>query len=412
MVGLTYTVIVIYTSEQARWKGVPLHEALTRAVAGEKSAARCLVGRAIGGCYENGEVASHRVLDLSHNMPLKVEIILPTPEAERILARLEEMVPDGVVTVEHRLVRLHRTTGGLLPRGVMVRDVMTPHPTAVTSDSSLAEVASILVKAEFNGVPVVDKHKHVIGIITQGDLVSRGGMRLKPGLLKALKDAGGRADVLSPGFFSDELGSKLAEDVMTRNPVTVEEDARLVDVVKTMKAKRLKRLPVVDGDKRLVGMVARIDIMRLASLSSARRRVLEDYGVEVEVTAPVESVGLVEVPTVPRDTPLSELFELVDNPLQRVVVVDEQGRPVGLISDRELLPVVDERDQRKTSHLSAAAVMQTDIETVSTNTGLENALDLMVGKRLKRLPVVDDRGVFVGMLSREALLRALEPKAE
>jgi PII-like signaling protein len=87
------------------------YKAIVRAVARDESTARCLVTRAIGGCYENGELVSHRVLDPSYNMPVKIEIILPAPELERILTRVEEMVTDGIVMVEDREIRLYRTIG-------------------------------------------------------------------------------------------------------------------------------------------------------------------------------------------------------------------------------------------------------------------------------------------------------------
>jgi hypothetical protein len=44
-------------------------------------------------------------------MPVKIEIILPAPELERILSRVEEMVTDGIVIVEHEEIRLHREVG-------------------------------------------------------------------------------------------------------------------------------------------------------------------------------------------------------------------------------------------------------------------------------------------------------------
>ena len=72
--GMTYKTVVIFTSEEARWHGSPLYEAIVRVIAHEKSASRCIVTRGVAGCFENGEVASHRVLDISHNMPLKIEI--------------------------------------------------------------------------------------------------------------------------------------------------------------------------------------------------------------------------------------------------------------------------------------------------------------------------------------------------
>lgn len=106
---LAYSVIEIFTSEEARWHGAPLYDAVVRAVAKEAAFARCVVSKGIAGCYEDGELASHRVLDLSYNMPLKIEIVLPRSELERVLERVEEMVGDGIIVVEDVEIRSHRT---------------------------------------------------------------------------------------------------------------------------------------------------------------------------------------------------------------------------------------------------------------------------------------------------------------
>jgi PII-like signaling protein len=104
--GLTHNIIEIFTNEHARWHGTPLHEAVVHMLTTEKVGARCMVSRGIAGCYENGEVASHRVLDLSYNMPIKIEIILPAPQLERVLAHVEEMAADGTVVVREELMRI------------------------------------------------------------------------------------------------------------------------------------------------------------------------------------------------------------------------------------------------------------------------------------------------------------------
>lgn len=109
MAGMTYTIIEIFTSEEARWHGSPLYEAIVRVVAHEKSDARCIVTRGVAGCFESGEVASHHVLDISYNMPVKIEIILPPRDLERVLPHVEEMVSDGIVMVQEREISLHRT---------------------------------------------------------------------------------------------------------------------------------------------------------------------------------------------------------------------------------------------------------------------------------------------------------------
>ncbi len=106
---LTYGVIEIFTSEEARWHGSPLYDAIVHMVAKEDGFARCIVSKGIAGCYEDGEMASHRVMDLSYNMPLKIEIVLPASELERVLAHVDEMVTDGLVVVEDVEIRVHRT---------------------------------------------------------------------------------------------------------------------------------------------------------------------------------------------------------------------------------------------------------------------------------------------------------------
>jgi PII-like signaling protein len=184
--GVTCKVVEIFNSEQSRWKGSPLYDAIVRTVAREKSAARCIVTRAVAGCFENGEVASHRVLHLSHNMPLKIEIILPGPELDRVLDQVK-MVTECIVVVEERDIRVHRTTGGPLPRGLLVRDVMTATPISVSANSDLRDVLSVPVRSEFDGVPVTDKQERLVGMITQDDLVGEVGMHVKLALLAALR---------------------------------------------------------------------------------------------------------------------------------------------------------------------------------------------------------------------------------
>jgi CBS-domain-containing membrane protein len=173
----------------------------------------------------------------------------------------------------------------------------------------------------------------------------------------------------------------------------------------------LKRLPVVGQDKRLVGMLARIDVLRVASTGGSRREILKRYGAGVASTTPVGSASLLDVPTVPPDTAAEKLVDLIDNEGQRVVVVDDTGHPLGVVSDRDLLPLLDPKSKYQANQLTAASLMRT-VPTVTRDTGVEEALAWMVEHRRKRLPVVDDEGRYTGMLSREQLLRILAPEPE
>lgn len=407
MAGTTYKIIEIFTSEEARWHGSPLYEAIVHVVAHEKSAARCIVTRGVAGCFENGEVASHRVMDISYNMPVKIEIILPPPELDRVLPRIEEMVTDGIVMVGEREIRVHRTTAGLLPRSLRVRDVMTASPISVKPEDHLREIVSVLVRSEFDGVPVTDAGGRLLGMIGQEHLVEKTGLHATPGLLAAL--AQGTPDAVPEAdLFPVESAHMTARDVMTARVETSESDDLLVDAIRVMAKGNLKRLPVLDKEKHLVGMLSRIDVLRLASAGTARRRVLESYGATVAGSTPVSQANLLDVPTVSPDTPAREVLDAIDKEGQRVVVLDEAGVPAGVISDRDLLLLLDPKSKPKIGDLTARSLMRT-VPTISMDESVEEALRWMVEHRRKRLPVVDAGGRYVGMLSREELLRILAP---
>ena len=178
-----YKKIEIFTSEEARWQGQPLYDAVVQFVHDLKIAARCLVTRGIEGSYESGEIATGRIEVLSYNMPVRITIIVPAVESERILSKAAEMVTDGIVAVQDLRVISHKTRGLLIPRDTRVRDLMTPAPQRVNLDTSLAEVARLLLSSTFTGLPVVDQENRPVGVISQGDLIYKAGMPMRLGLL-------------------------------------------------------------------------------------------------------------------------------------------------------------------------------------------------------------------------------------
>ena len=171
----------------------------------------------------------------------------------------------------------------------------------------------------------------------------------------------------------------------------------------------LKRLPVLDAEKRLVGMLSRIDVLRLASAGTSRRRILESYGAGVPGSTPVGRAELLDVPRVARATPVREVLDAMDRDGRRVVVLDDAGHLLGVISDKDLLPLLDPKSKHKIDELTAGSLMRV-IPTIVESESVEEALRWMVEHRRQRLPVVDEEGAYMGMLSREELLRILAPE--
>jgi len=130
-----------------------------------------------------------------------------------------------------------------------------------------------------------------------------------------------------------------------------------------------------------------------------------------------------EVTSVARDTPVRRVVELMLGREYRTVPVLDDGAPVGIISNGdlvqrgglgvrlELLASLDKPDihdvleRLATGGKVAADVMTPAPVTVGAATPLPRVAEVMAHRRLKRLPVVDDRGKCVGMVSRVDLLR-------
>ncbi|MFH1137010.1 MAG: DUF190 domain-containing protein [Pseudomonadota bacterium] len=419
---LKYAAIEIFTSEEARHGKKPLVDAVVNHVRDLRIAARCIVTRGVAGCYESGETATGMVEVLSYNLPIRIYILLPAPELDLVLGALDGLVQDGIVVLHDLNVLSHGVRNAFLPRRLLVRDVMTVDPVSARPSTPLGEVVKLLLSSIFTGLPVVDGKGRPLGMITQGDLINRGGLPLRLGLAaesgeKHLADLLGR------------LAPVTAAEVMTAPVLAIAEDRPLHEAVENMLDQGVKRLPAVDKSGRLTGMLSRLDIFRTVMRESPDWDSFRAQKIEVGVLGKVGDILRRDAHVVSPDTPVSEVIQVIDqNDIQRVVVVDGEGRLLGLISDRDLLRFfLHEPDsiralfskgrkqrgrdacsadfQKCLDSTSAAMVMKTDVTTVREETLIEDAIKLMTEKSLKRLPVVDESGRFKGLINRDSLLR-------
>lgn len=142
---------------------------------------------------------------------------------------------------------------------IMTRDVIT-----VTPHTTIEDAANIMLKTRISGLPVVDDQGLLVGIVSESDFLSRreiGTDRKRPRWLQFLMGPGRLA-----ADYVQERGRKV-EDIMTRKPITVDEEMPLDDLVRLMEKNDIKRLPVM-RDKVLVGIVTRSNLLQaVASLA-------------------------------------------------------------------------------------------------------------------------------------------------
>lgn len=420
---LNYKAIEIFTSEEARYRKKPVADAVMQYIKDLKIAARCIVTRGVAGSYESGEVATGRIVILSFNMPVRIYIVLPAAETERVLSGLNGIVTEGIVALHDLNVLSHRTRNAFFPRQLMVRDVMTPDPESVTAGTQLNDAARLLLSSIFTGLPVVDKQSRPVGVITQGDLIRKGGLPLRLGLLSE-SDQNRLESVLN------QLASRKASEVMTTPALMIAADRPLAEAVELMLTKGVKRLPVVDETGGLTGMLSRLDIFRTVMREAPDWNAFRSQQIEVEQLKRVGDILRRDVHAVLPETPLNEVIRLIDdNDIQRVAVVDDEGMLLGLISDRDLLRYFKpeqegiwhllakvknpfKQEARRAGDLqqcigqtTAGVAMTTELITAREEMLIEEAIALMIDKGLKRLPVVDKDRRFKGMISRDSLLR-------
>jgi CBS domain-containing protein len=140
-------------------------------------------------------------------------------------------------------------------------DVMTSPAAYVEAETTLKEIARLMLQQNIGSLPVVDEAGNLAGIVSEGDLVRRNTKAQEPkrSWWLDLFDAG---TMHSDAFLAYlERHGLRAKDVMTTEVVSVNEDTGIVEIAKLLEAHHIKRVPVVRG-KRLVGIVSRSNLLQ------------------------------------------------------------------------------------------------------------------------------------------------------
>lgn len=144
-----------------------------------------------------------------------------------------------------------------------VRDVMTTNVISFTRDEPVADAMKRLLDASVSGGPVIDGDSKVVGMLTDSDLIVQDAQLHAPTAIAILGVV-----VALPGSkreFEEDLHKQLGltvGEVMGDEPVTIDADAPVEDAATVMHDKDVSRLAVIDAEGRLVGVIARGDILR------------------------------------------------------------------------------------------------------------------------------------------------------
>ena len=133
----------------------------------------------------------------------------------------------------------------------IVRDVMSAHPISVRKNAPFKEIAAWLREYRVSAFPVLDYDGTVIGVVSEADMLVKEALEVGHPGVRAL---------MHRGAYRKAAGIT-AGDLMTSPAVTVGADDTVEHAARLMHARGLKRLPVVDTDGRLTGIVSRTDVL-------------------------------------------------------------------------------------------------------------------------------------------------------
>jgi CBS domain-containing protein len=413
----------IFLGESDQWHGRPLSLALLELLK-RNGIAGGTVLRGIAGYGAHSFIHTASLVELSSDLPIIVTFVDRPDRIARVMPDIMEMVREGLMTtMPVEVLKYTSRAIGPFPAHLTVADIMTRQVVSVRPDTPVARIVELLIDRALRSAPVVDEENRVIGIITDGDLLTRGATELPLALQRELSLAERAATIETLAAHPHT-----AADLMTPDPVTLPETTPLAEAAAVMADRGLKRIPVVDAQNRLVGMVSRSDLLATVA-EGLRQRPATPIRQPDGAPKTVGEIMITDVPTVQPDTPLAETLDrLLETDKRRVIVVDGERRVVGIITDGDVMRRAAKRVRpgalralaawfgggARPSGLEVAAegrtaadVMTSPVVTLPTNAPIADAVRLMMAHRIKRIPVVDADGRLVGMVGRAGVLAAL-----
>jgi len=117
-------------------------------------------------------------------------------------------------------------------------DIMSTDIEAAKENATISEVGTRLILRSINGIPIIDDDGKVIGILTIIDI------------LRAIKD-------------KKNVDALKANDIMTKNPIVIEQGTDILEIIDIMDKKGIEMVPVIEAenDNRIIGIVSRKDII-------------------------------------------------------------------------------------------------------------------------------------------------------
>lgn len=147
-----------------------------------------------------------------------------------------------------------------------ILDVMTSNPITVKRETDLKDAIALLANNKISGLPVVDDENHLIGILSESDLMWQESGVEPPPYIMILDSI---IYLQNPSRYEKQIHKALGQtvgDVMSEKPMTITSDKTIKQAAHILHHKDVRRLPVVDDQGKVIGILTQGDIIRAMAL--------------------------------------------------------------------------------------------------------------------------------------------------
>ena len=192
-----------------------------------------------------------KALDLPESLELNETDIL---EAMKEIPGYLDITPRDFKEIYSLAYRQARSR---LFREVTAATIMTKDVVVVSEDTPLAEVAAVMGENGISGLPVVDRSGRVTGIISEKDFLTQMGVTGPKNFMTLVANC-----LATKGCVALPIKKQLAKDIMTSPPITVTGNTTINEIVALFKSRNINRVPVVDSNGKVIGIVTRGDLLQ------------------------------------------------------------------------------------------------------------------------------------------------------
>ena len=140
-----------------------------------------------------------------------------------------------------------------------VKEIMVKDVTSISPETGCSEALDLLEKMQISGLPVIDENGKLVGMFTEKDVLSY----MLPSYIEKVGRFIYEENPKSTKKKLMELNKIKVRQLMRKDVVTTTEDTTLCEVARIMLTQKARRIPVIDKSGKVVGIVARCDILKV-----------------------------------------------------------------------------------------------------------------------------------------------------